>query len=62
MSLAYKLFLTFLYVRSAAIVNTGQPDLSREKNNLERAVVKLSPIFEEDEMRFDTYPACNSSS
>ena len=31
MSLAYKLFLTFLYVRSAAIVNTGQHDISREK-------------------------------
>jgi hypothetical protein len=28
---AYKLFLTFLHVRSAAIVNTGQNDLSREK-------------------------------
>jgi hypothetical protein len=31
MSPAYKLFLFFLYVRSAAIVNTGQNDLSREK-------------------------------
>jgi hypothetical protein len=33
MSLAYKLFLTFLYVRSAAIVNSGQHGLpvSREK-------------------------------
>jgi hypothetical protein len=30
MELAYNLFLTFLYVRSAAIVNTGQHDLSRE--------------------------------
>jgi hypothetical protein len=30
MELAYKLFLTFLDVRSAAIVNTGQHDLSRE--------------------------------
>jgi hypothetical protein len=31
MSLACKLFLTFLYVRSAAIVNSGQHGLSREK-------------------------------
>jgi hypothetical protein len=31
MSLAYKLFLTFLHVRSAAIVNSGQNGLSREK-------------------------------